>query len=215
MSEAKQAILERIRAAVAASPEDAYSNIPRNYYQASSLAPHRLIDLLAERLHDYGVVVYDCPETQIPDAIASALSAARKQSMLIAPGFPSEWLPSKFMFLQDTNLPYGALDASQGVLTTCAVAIAETGTIILRHTAEEGRRALTLIPDYHLCIIQAHQIVGSVVEGIRIAASFSNEPITTISGPSATSDIEMTRVKGVHGPRILDVIIVNSELRSS
>jgi len=87
------------------------------------------------------------------------------------------------------------------------VAVALSGTIILRHSFAQGRRALTLIPDYHLCIVEASQIVETVAEGIR-ALDNPTEPITTISGPSATADIEMTRIKGVHGPRTLDVILV-------
>jgi L-lactate dehydrogenase complex protein LldG len=94
------------------------------------------------------------------------------------------------------------------VITGCALAIAETGTIVLRHSPEDGGRALTLLPDYHLCIVRSSQVVASVPDGIRLAAEFATSPITTISGPSATSDIEMTRVKGVHGPRVLDVIVV-------
>ena len=93
------------------------------------------------------------------------------------------------------------------MLTTCALAIAISGTIVLRHSPTEGRRALTLISDYHLCIVESSQVVETVPEGIRALAS-PTEPITTISGPSATADIEMTRIKGVHGPRTLDVILV-------
>ena len=83
-----------------------------------------------------------------------------------------------------------------------------TGTIVLRHSPDEGRRALTLIPDYHLCVVFANQVLETVSQGIREMANFGSAPLTTISGPSATSDIEMTRIKGVHGPRTLDVILV-------
>jgi L-lactate dehydrogenase complex protein LldG len=207
MSEAKSAILSRIRDAVKGSPPIGYEAIERTYHQGSAVAPHELIGRLEERLRDYGAVVYRCAEDQIGETIAAALAAANKKSVLIPPGFPKEWLPGSFTFEIDSGLSYAALDASEGVLTTCAVAIAETGTIILRHSEQEGRRALTLIPDYHLCIIRADQVVASVVEGIRVTTGFSHEPITTISGPSATSDIEMTRVKGVHGPRTLNAII--------
>jgi L-lactate dehydrogenase complex protein LldG len=100
------------------------------------------------------------------------------------------------------------VDASEGVLTDCALAIATTGTIVLRHSAGEARRALSLIPDYHLCVVQASQVVETVPEGIQQMKAFANIPITTIAGPSATADIEMIRVKGVHGPRMLDVILV-------
>ncbi|HKQ88110.1 MAG TPA: LUD domain-containing protein [Candidatus Acidoferrales bacterium] len=112
-----------------------------------------------------------------------------------------------FSFIRDENLSYADLDRAEGVLTTCAVAIALTGTIILRH-GRSGRRAMTLIPDYHLCIVRASQVVETVPEAIRELESPTRSPITTISGPSATSDIEMTRIKGVHGPRRLAVILI-------
>jgi L-lactate dehydrogenase complex protein LldG len=112
-----------------------------------------------------------------------------------------------FSFVSDENLSYPDLDRAEGVLTTCAVAIALTGTIILRH-GRSGRRATTLIPDYHLCIVRASQVVETVPEAIRELESPGRSPITTISGPSATSDIEMTRIKGVHGPRRLAVILI-------
>jgi L-lactate dehydrogenase complex protein LldG len=108
----------------------------------------------------------------------------------------------------DQNLPYELLDASEGVLTGCAAAIALTGSIILRHTEAEGRRALSLIPDYHLCVVFENQIVETVPEAIDLLSAFPLVPVTTIAGPSATADSEMTRIKGVHGPRTLEVILV-------
>jgi L-lactate dehydrogenase complex protein LldG len=131
-----------------------------------------------------------------------------KRSMLIPPGFPAAWLPAGFDFIRDRSLDYDTIDRSEGALTACAAAISMTGTIILSHSEMEGRRALTLIPDYHLCVVRADQIVETVPEGIRRLRELQTRPITTISGPSATADIEMTRIKGVHGPRTLDVILV-------
>lgn len=198
---AKETILQRVRAAIA--PAQDYPAIPRSYRQSG---PPEL-DLFEERLRDYGVRVYHCAPDAIRQAIADALSQAGKQSVLIPLGFPLDLLPSSVAFVRDNVLSYDDLDRSEGVLTLCAAAIAETGTIVLRHNQAEGRRALTLIPDYHLCVVLAEQVVATVPEGIRLAATFGNAPLTTIAGPSATSDIEMTRVKGVHGPRTLEVIL--------
>jgi L-lactate dehydrogenase complex protein LldG len=103
---------------------------------------------------------------------------------------------------------YSEIEACDGVLTGCTVAIATTGTLALCHTANGSRRALTLLPDYHLCIVDASRIVETVPEGFRELESHRLQPITLISGPSATSDIEMTRIQGVHGPRVLDCVII-------
>jgi len=129
---------------------------------------------------------------------------------VIPESVPENWLPKDFDFVPGGLLTYQELDACDGALTGCAAAIAVTGTIVLEHSREQGRRSLTLIPDYHLCIVFTNQIHETVPEAIRRVAA-STSPITTVSGPSATSDIEMTRVKGVHGPRCLDVIIVEEE----
>lgn len=199
---ARDAILSRIQNTHKTSlPYDA---LPRNY-RVTGPADLRLLE---ERLSDYGVRVHLCSPDQIPSAIQSALSAAGKHRILIPLGFPQDALPNTIDFVRDHGQSYEQLDRAEGVLTTCAAAIAETGTLLLRHSDAEGRRALTLIPDYHLCLVRANQVVATVPEGIRVAAQFGNAPVTTISGPSATSDIEMTRVKGVHGPRTLEVILV-------
>jgi L-lactate dehydrogenase complex protein LldG len=202
MPDAKSLILDRIRAAVANTPP---IEIPAVTVRSPSDVD---LDLLEERLLDYGVRVYRCSRPELASTIAEAIAHAGRESLLIPPGLPAEILPADLVFKRDDGLSYGELDQAEGVLTGCAVAVAETGTIFLRHTEAEGRRVLTLLPDYHLCIIYREQVVGTVAEGIRQAAAFSNLPITTISGPSATSDIEMTRVKGVHGPRTLDVVLV-------
>ena len=106
------------------------------------------------------------------------------------------------------GVAYAEIDRGQGVITGCVAAIAFTGTIILQHGARDGRRALSLIPDYHLCVVFADQVVETVSEGFDRLEGMETSPLTTVSGPSATADIEMARVKGVHGPRFLDVILV-------
>jgi L-lactate dehydrogenase complex protein LldG len=213
VNRAKDEVLDRIRRAisdVSTSRTSDYTAIARGYQQSGNLDEESRMNLFAERLHDYDVVVYRCSNVHLPEIIAQALAARSKRRLLIPQNLPQEWLPATFEFVRDRGLSYELIDQSEGVLTGCAVAIALTGTIVLRHSTGEGRRALTLIPDYHLCVVHADQVVETVPEGIRRVAGFSRVPITTISGPSATSDIEMTRIKGVHGPRTLDVILVVS-----
>jgi L-lactate dehydrogenase complex protein LldG len=217
---ARDEILARIQRSFPPEPRssaDDHAAIPRTYVQSGTLDPEARLDLFEERLRDYGTEVYRCAPAQLPETIAQAMQSAGVTALLVAKGIASEWLPTAakartdeghpLSFLRDENLSYEALDHSQGVMTTCAVAIALTGTIILRHE-QDGRRALTLIPDFHLCIVRAGQVVETVPEAIRAIENPAAGPITTVSGPSATSDIEMTRIKGVHGPRKLSVILV-------
>lgn len=209
MSAAKQEILARIRTAAGPPPTprgDDYADIPRHYVQAGTLDLAARLHLFIDRLQDYGAAVYPCAEHAIAAAVAYALTKRGKSNILIPRDLQRAWLPDEFIFLSE-GADYLEIDASEGVLTDCALAIASTGTIVLRHGPGEARRALSLIPDYHLCIIHANQVVETVPEGIRLMRPFAQLPITTISGPSATSDIEMTRVKGVHGPRTLDVVL--------
>ncbi len=209
MITAREEILNRIRAAVADSPAICeYADLPRKYSQQGTLDEQARVQLFKDRLVDYGCLTYDSKESNLPDEIHHAAVHRAKRSLLIPAGFPRRYLPESIQFRIDDALAYDDLNACEGVLTGCALAIAVTGTIVLRHSKIEGRRALTLVPDYHLCIVYANQIVETVAEGIRQMMAFATAPWTTISGPSATSDIEMTRIKGVHGPRTLDVIVV-------
>ncbi len=213
MSDARNLILERIRKSTGKAPYERvgeYASIRRDYQIAGKLNSAQRLDLFAHRLRDYGCGVYDCAETGIAEAVAKILGERKKQLLLVPAELNALWLPEAFEFVQDRELAITSLDAAQGVVTGCAVAIAVTGSIILRHTPGEGRRALTLIPDYHLCIVFEEQVVETVPQAIRYMRRFERVPLTTISGPSATSDIEMTRVKGVHGPRTLEVILVRS-----
>jgi len=201
----REAVLANIRAAKGGPADE---SIPRLYSASVDLSPAEVVEQFADRLHDYNATVHHCTVDAIPATIAGILQTRQKTGLLIPSGLPPEWLPADYAFRRDEGLSYADLDASQGVLTACDVAIALTGTIVIGHSPAQGRRALTLVPDYHLCIVRLDQLVATVPEGIRRMAALLPAPLTTISGPSATSDIEMIRVKGVHGPRTLEVILV-------
>jgi L-lactate dehydrogenase complex protein LldG len=206
MSSAREEILRRVSGVKDAAAEQP---IPRSYSRTGTLDAAGRIELFCDRLRDYGAAVHHTGPSRIPAVIGEILSDHAKQGLLVPRGLPDTWLPAGFTFRRDDALSYSEIDSSEGVLTGCAAAIALTGTIVLCHSENEGRRALTLIPDYHLCVVFEDQIVETVAEGISVMTSFASSPITTISGPSATSDIEMTRIKGVHGPRTLEVILVS------
>lgn len=213
MSSAKDEVLQRVRAAlqdVQGSLEEDYAAVVRNYNQTSGESLEQRLRLFTDRLRDYDATVYCCQEPEISQTIGEALSTRERSRILVPSGIPEQWLPRNFDFLRDSGFNFDEIDRCEGVITGCALAIALTGTIVLRHSSAEGRRSLTLIPDYHLCIVRAEQVVESVPEAIRKMRDFAASPITTISGPSATADIEMTRIKGVHGPRTLDVVVVGA-----
>ncbi len=220
-STARADILLKIRLA-AGSHSDAleteYAALPRTYRQQGTSDRAAVLTMFTNRLRDYDAGVYRCNAAEIAETVAAAMDARGKTSLLRTGKLPQEWLPAKFRFFasdvrnanpsRDDLAWFAEVDQSEGVITGCFAAVAFTGTIILRHEDGNGSRALTLIPDYHLCVVLADQIVETVPEGLARLKGFETMPITTISGPSATADIEMTRVKGVHGPRFLDVIIV-------
>jgi L-lactate dehydrogenase complex protein LldG len=209
---ARSDILERIRDAIGApgiEREADYAAVSRRYRHAGALTEVDRIELLADRLAHYDAGVYRCATTAIRSTVAQALSARGKRRIVVPADIAAAWLPDTIDVVPDLNLPHSELDLVDGVLTGCTLAIALTGTIVLRHSAGEGRRALSLIPDYHLCVIAAGDVVETVPEAFRRIALLSPRRLTTISGPSATADIEMTRIRGVHGPRTLDVIVVS------
>jgi L-lactate dehydrogenase complex protein LldG len=211
MSEAKAEILEKIRRAVGTRSADRaadYAGIARRYRQSGTLDRAALVDLLEERLRGYGAGVDRASRAELPGVIAHVANGRGKTRLAIPGGLPSEWLPEGMEFVPDGSGGVDALDGAEGALTGCAAAIAATGSIVLRHSAAEGRRALTLVPDYHLCIVFAEQVVETVPEALRLMQAAGVGLLTTIAGPSATADIEMTRIQGVHGPRTLDVIVV-------
>jgi L-lactate dehydrogenase complex protein LldG len=207
MMTAREEILARIRAAIPPDAEEAPPPVPA-YDRKGSLSREACLELLRDRLLDYDADVVDvAAESELPAAIGAALRKADEHRVVVAAEFPAAWLPEGFAFTFDHALSINELNAMQAVVTPCEAAIASTGTLILMHGGAQGRRAITLLPDHHICLVRRAQVLELVPEAWEAIAAKSAEPITTISGPSATSDIEMTRIRGVHGPRRLTVIL--------
>lgn len=205
-SPAKEAILGRIRTALADRPAPA--PIPREYQRTRAIPD--VVGLAAERIADYLATVHRTDADGLPGLIAARLVDQGLRTIAAPAGIPETWRVEGVTWLVDSPaspVTVPDLDTADGVLTGAALAIAETGTIVLDAGPASGRRVITLVPDYHLCVLRADQIVGTVPEAI--AALGADRPVTFVSGPSATSDIEFNRVEGVHGPRTLDVIIVD------
>jgi L-lactate dehydrogenase complex protein LldG len=200
VSAARDAILAAVRDATAgaALPEPAV----RDYRRSGARSASERIELLRERIADYRASVLRVQSSQIAGAIAEITAGP----LGVPPGLPQPWRPA--FAVEDHGLTPQELDALEGVVTGCTVAIAETGTLVLAGGKSEGRRALTLVPDLHVCIVRASEIVETVPEAFAALAELARRPLTFISGPSATSDIELKRVEGVHGPRQLHVLIV-------
>jgi len=201
----RDAILARVRASLADGPPAVV--VSRNYRLRGEQDPAAVIELFVERVRDYEatVVVTGDPGA----AVAEALTAAGARRVGIAVDLDRELRTSGIELVEDDGLTARALDALDAAVTTCASACAETGTIALDGAPGQGRRALSLVPDLHVCIVRAEAIVETVPELIAALEPSAREgrPIVLVSGPSATSDIELTRVEGVHGPRRLVVIV--------
>lgn len=203
----KEVMLARIRGAIANAP--AAPAIPDTYRQRDERDHAAIRTDFVERLLDYKASVVQTEASSLSHVIADACQSYHIQRLVIPADIPSDWLPDSVSALpDDPPLSLAEIDASDAVLTGCASAIAQTGTIILAGGPTQGRRLLSLVPDQHLCIVRASQIVGIVPEAIVAMRDHAQQPITLISGPSATSDIELSRVEGVHGPRHLHVIVV-------
>lgn len=208
---AREEILERIHRSLRDVPEGETPEsvpVPRDYRRTSTESHEHLIERLIDRLVDYKATVRHITPPELPSAIASSCAARGVRRLAVPADLPAEWLPPGVEALPDLGLTHDGLDAADGVLTGCALAVAQTGTIVLDGGPGQGRRALSLLPDYHLCVVRSDQVVGLVPEAVARLAPSSTRPMTWISGPSATSDIELNRVEGVHGPRTLEVLIV-------
>jgi L-lactate dehydrogenase complex protein LldG len=211
-SATKESILSRIRAAnsarsIPAAAND-YAALPRTYTRAGTWGFDERIQLFEQRVTEYEAGVTRTTKDSIAATVAKILTLRDKRRIAVPSGVPDAWLPEGFSFSHGDAASAQDLDCLDGLLSACTVAIATTGTIVLQNAPAQGPRRFSLVPDYHLCIVFASQIVETVPEAFDILAPTSTLPTTFISGPSATADIEMTRIKGVHGPRFLDVILV-------
>ena len=213
--EAREAILARIHDALTRSQTAPAPPAPRAYRLRSAVAPgsDAAIALLIDRLEDYRAGVRECDDAALPGVLAALLAGAG--SVVVPPALPAGWVAAVRAAgaeartdTPDAPLSHARLDETGAVLTGARVAVAETGTIVLDATADQGRRALTLVPDHHVCVLRRDQVVATVPEAVAILGEHPTRPLTWIAGPSATSDIELVRVEGVHGPRRLDVVIL-------
>jgi L-lactate dehydrogenase complex protein LldG len=219
---AREKVLGRVRHALGDGRPEAdvvaaeYAAIARNYLRAHhDPGAHDIVALFAERVADYRAVVEQVTEADLPGAVGRVLAARAGQVtgepwFVVPDGLPAPWLagagPAVRLVPDEPELSAQDLDGCAGVVTGCAVGIAETGTIVLDHGPGQGRRALTLVPDFHLVVVVSGQIAADLPDAL--ARLDPARPTTLIAGPSATSDIELIRVEGVHGPRTLHVLIV-------
>ncbi|MEU4980197.1 LUD domain-containing protein [Streptomyces sp. NPDC021969] len=209
----RERVLGRVRRALADVPDDArpYEEaVARDYLREHGRrSVPETVDLLAENLADYRAIVHRCAEGELPELLARLLAAHGSRSVVVPPELPPGWLETvDATQVQDraASTPH-ELDGVDSVVTGCAVAVAETGTIVLDGSPDQGRRRITLVPDHHICVVRVpDQVVSSVPEAL--GRLDPKRPLTWISGPSATSDIELDRVEGVHGPRTLEVVLV-------
>jgi L-lactate dehydrogenase complex protein LldG len=210
---ARDEILARVRRGLADVPSDERAEdvpVPRDYLVGDD---NGTLEQFVERVADYGALVRVVGRDEVAAAVAEACSAFAVRTLVVPGDVPSTWVPGDVARIPETGLGVRDLDSIGAALTGCALGIAETGTIVLDAGARQGRRVLTLVPDVHLCVIGDEQIVGGVPAALRRLAGElrrSRHPLTFVSGPSATSDIELTRVEGVHGPRRFGVVVVRA-----
>lgn len=197
---AREEILARVRSALGPGGAPAVE-VPRDYLARSDAG----VETFIERLHHYEATTRRVAFDELDEAVRATLRERGVRRVVVPEGLPDGWFSEAEPLRDSPPLAPQALDDADGVVTTCALAIAETGTIVLDGGPGMGRRALSLVPDYYLCVVRAEQVVGSVPEAI--AKLDPGRALTFISGPSATVDIEMVRVGGVHGPRTLDVVV--------
>ncbi|WP_264031032.1 LutC/YkgG family protein [Cellulosimicrobium sp. SH8] len=214
---ARDDVLGRVRGALGGSMTSgsaASGSVPRAYRERGELDPGspEAVDLFVDRLVDYRAHVHRAADpAEVATIVGDLLADAA--SVVVPPGLDVAWLSALgdgTVVVPDTRddpRTPDELDRVDAVVTAARVAIADTGTIVLDGEPDQGRRAITLVPDLHVCVVRTDQVVQTVPEGVRLLAAHPERPQTWISGPSATSDIELSRVEGVHGPRTLHVIL--------
>jgi L-lactate dehydrogenase complex protein LldG len=221
--DARTDILHRIRGALrGAAPGD----VPRNYRTEDTRGRDEIVNLFAERVAEYRATVHRVSESEVAETVRQIAEEAGARRIGIPEDLPEAWRPrgqdlpaggedptcSALELVEDTPLSVQQLDDLDGALTGCAAAIAEVGGFVLDGGEGQGRRALTLVPDLHICVVREDQVVGLVPEAVRALEGSveAGRPLTFVAGPSATSDIELDRVEGVHGPRVLHVVVAAS-----
>nr|WP_076389373.1 LUD domain-containing protein [Vaginimicrobium propionicum] len=216
MSTAKEEIFSRIRKALVdvKDSDPAEAEIGWQYKQPTKLDGD-IVDIFLELVADYKAEVERVKAADLPGAIVAHLKQIGAGSVLLPDGVDESWRQAieqaGFDIRKDDNLTARQLNEIDAVVTAAAVGVANTGTFALDHRPDQGRRALTLVPDAHICVLRADQVVSNTPEAIaRLRASITDgQPLTFVAGPSATSDIELSRVEGVHGPRTLHVIVAD------
>jgi L-lactate dehydrogenase complex protein LldG len=236
VADSRKQVLERIRAASAGSAKrnagatagmaaEGHPEITRNYVRRGEMTVGARLERFIERLREYDAEVVECAPEGLAATIAAVLAASGRHKFVAPPEIPAEWYVEAAWKIQglectfDHGLETREIERAEGVITACFCGVADSGTIVLHHSANEGRRVLSLLPDWHLCIVRASQVVETLpdyFDKCREQGAGNREQeagtlprlVTWISGPSATADIEMTRIKGVHGPRFLNVILV-------
>lgn len=215
---AREEVLARIRRATSDVPDSERPGdvaVERAYRTQSDAAHGETVETFCENVAEYRATVHRATTAELAKKIEVCLEERAVRTLVISHDLPEAMIPWSVEVLRDgpkEPLSNADLDEADGVLTGCALGIAQTGTIVLDAGVGQGRRAITLLPDYHLCVVKEEQVVGLLPEAIaklRHDVTEEGRPITFISGPSATSDIELERVEGVHGPRTLEVIVVS------
>ena len=213
MTAAREQILGRIRTALRDVPDRERPDdveVARGYRRAAGDGPGAWLERFADRVRDYDADLRRVDSGQIGDAVTQACAELGLRRVVVPSALPAGWRPGGLEIVEDRGLSPLELDAVDGAVTGCAVAIAETGTLLLDGQGVCGRRVITLVPDHHICIVREEQVVGLVPEAVTALRSSVTDratPVTLVSGPSASSDIELERVEGVHGPRHLLVFL--------